>query len=137
VCLYLDSRVITAILCAIILNFEPVRQPHPVPYLPGLVQCFTGQIRVGVTPKKPASVEINNTADFYILPNPTREGYFTVQYTGESAFTLSMFDLTGKLVYSGDHTTDEQINVSHLDGGFYLMKVEGSKGLSVGKIVLE
>ena len=73
---------------------------------------------------------------YNIYPNPSK-GILRIN-TVEDTVELSVIDITGKEVFSAKNIdSNSNIDLSHLQKGLYLAKVNGAKGLSVEKIILE
>ncbi len=82
--------------------------------------CYVDNLKlygVRMTPvNEPETVQVG------VFPNPAKE-YFTVQgYNG----TAKLFDVTGRLVWSGNVTDGEQINIETLVPGVYYINLSGN-----------
>ncbi|WP_299120260.1 alpha-amylase family glycosyl hydrolase [uncultured Winogradskyella sp.] len=84
-----------------------------------------GQFRIlGNQPSNVLSVDDNELSGFNLYPNPTNSS-FSVSL---NVSTVEVYDLTGKLVksFNGDFTRTDTFDVSSLNTGMYLVKVEGN-----------
>lgn len=73
-----------------------------------------------------------------VLPNPAR-GFLNIrlQNIESQNNTVSLFDVTGKLVLEQDFNFDERLEVNNLARGMYLMKVQTEAGVATRKVVLK
>jgi hypothetical protein len=58
----------------------------------------------------------------FIYPNPMKD-YFSIANIAAEKIQVKIVSLEGRTVLSGEFTSDEQINISHLASGFYLIKI--------------
>lgn len=83
--------------------------------------CFT-VIKTGIE-------DVQGTAaSFNVFPNPS-EGELRIQYSGNinPNETIFIYDMNGKLVFQSPlRSSNEVINLYHLENGLYLMRYEGS-----------
>ncbi len=72
-------------------------------------------------------VDKKNLTNFSIYPNPA-ETSFTVKGAFNDGLTISIFDLLGKKVsVKTINNLEETINISHLNQGVYLVKIEDTE----------
>lgn len=70
-----------------------------------------------------------------IYPNPTK-GEFTVEFTNQTPNTVSVLDVTGRVVAQFNNVTDNvQVNIKALAAGVYYVKVVSSNGVDVMKVI--
>lgn len=71
-----------------------------------------------------------------VYPNPS-SGMFTVKSDEETILRLRVYRLDGSLLYEqqGLNSTQQQLNLSHLQQGMYLLQVQSRSGVSVFKII--
>ena len=115
-----------------------IRQDSPTE-TPSIVM---DEVRVGtswaeVTPKGVVSTGQVEPGNSTIYPNPVNNGYFMFRSAGDEASVVNIFDITGKKVYSQTHQPGDIVNVSNLDAGIYLLKLDGEKSISVDKFIIE
>ncbi len=78
-----------------------------------------------------------NGSNFKVYPNPS-QGIFNVQQAGNAALQLSVYDLQGKLLQelsSSEHSIE--LNLSNLNNGLYLLRINsisGAKEIKITKI---
>jgi hypothetical protein len=76
---------------------------------------------------------LENTINIY--PNPVRD-YINISIPDHQTITaIQCYDLMGKQIFNS--TYKEQINVSHLKSGLYLLKIETLSGSFIKKIIIE
>lgn len=72
-----------------------------------------------------------------VYPNPSN-GQITVEMENSGVASLSMLDLSGKLVHSEQFSgSNHRMDVSHIGSGLYLLKLETGNGEFLTKFVLE
>lgn len=77
----------------------------------------------------------SNTAEFNAYPNPT-SGVFTLAFTNGLEKTITVSDVSGKVVYSiVSDKAQIEINLSELSNGIYTVKVQGNQTVNVLKVV--
>lgn len=66
----------------------------------------------------------SNTNSLKIYPNPSDKW---IKISGlKNKSLVKIYSMTGKLVHSGDYTSETEINISNLSSGLYLVQVNGS-----------
>jgi hypothetical protein len=76
---------------------------------------------------------LNIRNDVSVVPNPT-SGFFALKTT-ESFESVSIFDLSGRLVQKFSGNTANQYNVSDLPNGMYEVVAMSKTAMSVSKLV--
>jgi autotransporter-associated beta strand protein len=71
-----------------------------------------------------------------IYPNPSN-GLFNISYPTKEELTISIFDISGKLVKSINNVKDKQIDLSGYAQGIYFAKIDINGIQTVKKIVLK
>ena len=76
-------------------------------------------------------------AEIKIFPNPS-VGEVNIQSRGNAIQMVTVFDLTGKVVYRSENINRqvESINLNELKSGMYLIKVEGDEASSTERLFL-
>lgn len=77
----------------------------------------------------------NSNSSYFIYPNPATNSFQIKNLMSIS--NISIIDLTGKLIISKEVDTNENVNVSFLKQGIYLVKVQTATGLLVVRLVKE
>jgi exonuclease III len=73
--------------------------------------------------------------DFNIYPNPA-EDQLNVSYDGVSSFTLILSDMQGRELFQKDcQLMDNQVDMSDLNPGNYLLSIQNQKGSFTKKII--
>lgn len=75
------------------------------------------------------SSNVENHLSNLIHPNPT-SGIFYIKGNQTETYTITMFDLNGRQVFSNKVKGNEAININHLSNTIYIAKVEDVKGNS-------
>ncbi|MDR2009718.1 MAG: T9SS type A sorting domain-containing protein [Bacteroidales bacterium] len=73
------------------------------------------------------SVVDNNltlTTGICIYPNPAAD-YVSVANAGTGRIYVELYSLSGQLLLKDNYMPDEQINISHLKTGLYILKING------------
>lgn len=72
-------------------------------------------------------------ADYTIYPNPAKE---SIKFAGVRAEKYFITDIAGRTLLEGD-VSDNQINVSMLPSGFYVLNAKADKGIIMHKFIKE
>jgi len=86
---------------------------------------------VSFTTSISTGLDVASTNALSLYPNPATDG-FTIQ-AGEKATTVSIYNLSGSLVLSQQIIGKSYINISSLQQGIYVVKVDGLVGKLVKK----
>jgi len=71
-----------------------------------------------------------------VYPNPAKHN-LTLTSDVNATFTYSLYDLTGRVVASGNFYGSANINLSSIEGGVYLLRLESEKNQTFKKILIE
>lgn len=82
------------------------------------------------------SVDEVFASNFRIYPNPAKDFLNISTLNNVNIESVKLFNLIGKEVYSGDSST-QQINISNLNKGLYLLKIEADSGSLNKKVIVE
>ncbi|MCB4807025.1 T9SS type A sorting domain-containing protein [Tamlana sp. 62-3] len=82
------------------------------------------------------SLSKNQIEGFDMYPNPTNLGYVNILSASNDTMTVSVFDLLGKQVLSNT-VKNNQLDVSNLKSGIYVMKVSQNDAVSTKKLVIK
>lgn len=80
---------------------------------------------------KNLTISVNN---LQIYPNPVQNELF-IELEESQIMELSIFDLSGRLVKSITEHTAKSVNVSGLQQGMYILKVQTAKGVSATQFI--
>lgn len=75
---------------------------------------------------------VTNATNLSVSPNPARD--IVTITTNETLQSVEMYDVNGRIVKT---SKSNQINVSDLSSGIYMMKISSDKGTTTKKIVVE
>jgi len=92
-----------------------------------------GDINTGQT----LSVAKNQIAGFAMYPNPVSNGEFMVSSSNGADKHVEIYSMIGKLVYSKNVKSRETIQVSNLNTGVYVIKVEEEGKLATHKLIIK
>ncbi|HIB38471.1 T9SS type A sorting domain-containing protein [Mesonia sp.] len=74
---------------------------------------------------------------FSIYPNPTT-GWFNIQNSSDQEIKdISIYNLLGRKVYNSENIEDNNINISQLQAGVYLVKVNTTNGNTITKKIIK
>ncbi|KAA5824802.1 T9SS type A sorting domain-containing protein [Algibacter amylolyticus] len=80
---------------------------------------------------------VTNDKAFKIYPNPTKGDVLYVNSLNQLASSVSVYNITGKLVLQSNEIIDSKINISNLNNGVYVVRIKGdSNGDSIKKLVV-
>lgn len=84
----------------------------------------------------PLSVAKNEIENFNLYPNPVRNGKFSI-YTGENSIkNIELYNVLGNKVLTKSVRNKESIDVSNLNPGLYILKVEENNKNATSKIIV-
>lgn len=78
--------------------------------------------------------------DFKVLQNPVNNGQISVKYNNAQGGTFYLYDMAGKLLKSQkvkSNNGEENISVSSLSKGVYVLSLKADKGTVTNKVVVE
>lgn len=85
----------------------------------------------------PLSVAKDEIEGFSLYPNPVSNGKFSIS-TGENLIkNIELFDVNGKMVLSRSVKNKESINISNLNSGIYILKVEENSKNATRKLIIK
>ena len=99
------------------------------------------KIRAGMLPQEAAGIIIDELADLMLIAkNEVEEGFTTMMaeqgYDREKAVELSVYGLTGSLVYkNAAYVSGETIDIKSLPAGTYLVRIEGQRGIWTERLI--
>ncbi len=83
------------------------------------------------------TVETNQIDGFSVYPNPIKEGYLTINSANSSIKSIEIYDVLGKQVLSTSVQNNERINISTLNSGIYILRVEEEGKLATRKLIIQ
>ena len=81
-------------------------------------------------------VNDQSTSQFSIYPNPASKGYVNISSKVSGAKNISIFDVLGKQVIKTT-LNGERLDISALNSGIYILKIEQGKASTTKKLVVE
>ena len=82
------------------------------------------------------STKYNQIENFTMYPNPTNLGYVNISSKSNAKMAISVFDILGKQVLN-ETISNNVLNVSKLNAGIYVMKVQQDNAITTKKLVIE
>lgn len=95
----------------------------------------TSPFPVGTYPNYLSVNEIDSKS-FNLYPNPTNKGYVTISSLNSDAIDARVFDILGKEVMKGK-VENNQLNVSNLNAGMYILKLSQNNSTVTKKLVIQ
>ena len=91
------------------------------------------------TPYPGATLSIGRTEieGFAIYPNPVSNGEFSIRTRNGVSKSVQIFDMLGKQVYSKEVQANENVKISNLNSGIYILKVQEEGRLATRKLVVK
>ncbi|QII71098.1 T9SS type A sorting domain-containing protein [Apibacter sp. B3706] len=77
----------------------------------------------------------NKTNEFVIYPNPVKDILYIKSYSEQQIKSISIFDLSGKEVLCSNIDSSNEVNVSSLSSGAYIIKIQTSKEIMKYKFI--
>jgi hypothetical protein len=81
-----------------------------------------------------------NAVSLMLTTNPVSNGIASVRYTNAKNGSLAIYDLSGTLIKTvqvSKDNGDENISVSGLKTGMYLVQLKSDKGVAVAKMMVK
>ncbi|OUR98309.1 hypothetical protein A9Q86_14760 [Flavobacteriales bacterium 33_180_T64] len=82
------------------------------------------------------STENFTTNNFKVYPNPTSTGFVNITSTNNDAIAVTVYDILGKQVLKNT-LNNNQLNVSSLNTGVYILKISQNNASVTKKLVIE
>ncbi len=104
-------------------------------YMDTTIKFVSKELYKQLTGLIPSSVSENTLSDFTVFPNPATHKISLINVPKE--FQYEMYSLDGKLMLSGSNENSNDINVSHLVSGIYLLKIKGNNQSVSKRVIIE
>jgi hypothetical protein len=95
------------------------------------------QFTPGVSNDTVLSLTKDSIEGFAIYPNPVSNGEFSIRTNGGVSKSVQIFDMLGKQVYSKQVQANENVRISNLNSGIYILKVQEEGRLATRKLVVQ
>ena len=102
----------------------------------GLCQCDPSNEIFVIELMSNLGVKENDLSNFSIYPNPTNTGSITIKTTVPGEKQVAIVDVLGKTVMSAT-TLNDQVDISKLSSGVYLVRVSKDKIVATKKLVIK
>ncbi len=79
------------------------------------------------------SIEDHRQITAKVYPNPFSD-HIRFEVASDT-YSLNLFDLNGRLLFAADLNANESVNLSFLNKGIYIYKVQTNQGVASGKII--
>ncbi len=89
-----------------------------------------------VTPTDPLSVNQFDSKNFSVYPNPTNTGFVNITSASTDLLKAKVFDILGKQVIESN-VVNNQLNVSGLNAGVYIIKLTQNNASTTKKLVIK
>ena len=73
--------------------------------------------------------------DLVIYPNPVKDRLF-IESPNMALEQVNIYDLSGRLVFEQKNIFDDNLNISHLESGVYILKIKTSVGFVQRKLII-
>ena len=73
---------------------------------------------------------------FSVYPNPTNTGFVNISSKSSKVINVNVFDILGKQVLEG-RVENNQLNVSGLNAGMYILRLSQDKATVTKKLIIE
>ena len=83
------------------------------------------------------SLNKKNIEGFAIFPNPVNRGRFKITSVSSNSKFVKIYNMLGKQVLSKLVKYNENIDVSNLNAGIYILRVEEKGKFATRKLVIE
>lgn len=91
------------------------------------IEILIAEIRkINVSQKNDVSIienVITEQSDLVLYPNPAGN-YIYLKSSGSEKYPVIIYSITGQKILEGNFTSDEQIDISHLPSGLYIVKTD-------------
>lgn len=103
--------------------------------LVGICQCAPNSQIFAIELANTASINDNELANFSIYPNPTNSENITIKTSLTGDKLIAIFDILGKNIIDTTITND-QLNISTLTSGVYMVKVTQNENTATKKLII-
>lgn len=90
----------------------------------------------GVCSPISSAQNLGDEDDLILYPNPT-DGLLNINFSESNNYQLTLFDLSGKILFNEKRNNASTIDLSPFSKGIYFLKVENKVGVWVRKVVKE
>ncbi|MGX1023500.1 T9SS type A sorting domain-containing protein [Psychroflexus sp. MBR-150] len=107
----------------------------------GLAAEFNGSTQI--YPRSLADIDVtlglNDVAvnNFSLYPNPVNKGSFNIKSQNNQAFDIEVYNVLGKRVLEFNQIQNQNINVSQLQSGVYLVKINQNEASTTKKLIIK
>lgn len=103
----------------------------------GPITATPGAINSNQTFSATAAIKKSKIEGFAVYPNPVTNGKFKIESVNGSSKILQLFDLLGKQVFYKSVKRNKMIDVSALNPGMYILKIQEEGNIATRKLVIE
>ncbi len=109
--------------------------------LVGLAAEFNGSTQI--YPRSLADIDVTLSIDdvainnFSLYPNPVQNGSFNIKSQNNQAFDIEVYNVLGKRVLEFNQIQNQNINVSQLKSGVYLVKINQINASTTKKLIIQ
>ena len=100
----------------------------------GLCQCSPSNLLFGLELVQVAGIGDNDLSNFTLFPNPSNGDIVTINTSVSGEKQVAVFDVLGKKVI--DVTIDNELNISALTSGIYMVRVTQNNSTATKKLIV-
>ena len=78
----------------------------------------------------------NEIAGFAMYPNPVTNGEFSISSSSRTEKNIEIFSVNGNQVYKNSVNTRENIDISNLTPGIYMVRIEEEGKIATRKLIV-
>ncbi|RZJ60527.1 MAG: T9SS type A sorting domain-containing protein, partial [Flavobacterium sp.] len=109
-----------------------INDPFPTPFYSGGFDLAG----VGILNAGSLGIFDNAVAIAAIYPNPAVDS-FSIRMSSATEVHIKMYDSTGREVLSTDITSEDLINVSHLNAGIYILAIDNGTSITNKRLIIK
>jgi len=114
------------------------------PTSPNSYQYISGNGWIGLNPKSPNALNVgetlsivkNNIEGFKMYPNPVSNGQLNISSDNWADKHIEIFNITGQQLYNKEVTNKETINISNLNKGTYMVRINEEGKIATRKLII-
>jgi len=102
-----------------------------------ITSCFYAQVSdINVLEIDSSTTKLQEIKDFKMYPNPVVNGKLFINTANNSIKKIQIFDVLGKQIFS-TYLSGKELNVSKLNSGIYILKINQEDKTATRKLVIK